>query len=216
MSTATLIIGDSGAGKSTSMQHMNPDEVLLIQVIKKPLPFRSKGWKPASKENPAGSIFITDKVDLIVRAMQKTTKKIIIVDDWNLTMTNEYMRRSTETGYQKFSEIGRDAWNLMMAASALPDDVRVYMLGHTEQNEQGHIKAKTIGKMIDQTCPIESMFTIVLRAAIFNSQHLFYTQSNGQDTCKSPIGLFVEQAIPNDLNAVDRAVCEYYEINQPA
>ena len=216
MSTATLIIGDSGAGKSTSMQHMNPDEVLLIQAIKKPLPFRSNGWKPVTRENPTGAIFVTDNVDTIIKAMQRTTKKIIVVDDWNLTMTNEYMRRSTETGFQKFSDIGRGAWNLMMAASALPDDVRVYMLGHTEQNDQGHTKAKTIGKMIDQTCPIESMFTIVLRAAIFNSQHLFYTQSNGQDTCNSPIGLFAEQAIPNDLASIDAAICEYYDINQPA
>jgi hypothetical protein len=216
MSTPVLIIGDSGAGKSTSMQHFNPADVLLIQVLKKKLPFRSTGWKPATKENPNGSIFVSDNTDTIIKAIQRTTKKIIVIDDWNMTMTNEYMRRSAETGFQKFGDIGRNAWNLMTAAAALPDDVRVYFLGHTEQNEQGHIKAKTIGKMIDQTCPIESLFTIVLRAAVFNSQNLFYTQSNGQDTCKSPIWLFAEQAIPNDLAKVDELICEYYEINQPA
>ncbi len=212
MSIACLVIGESGTGKSTSLRNMNPEEVLLIQAVKKPLPFRSKNWKPVTHENPSGTVFVTDKTDTIIKAMQRTTKKIIVIDDWNLTMTNEYMRRSTENGFQKFSDIGRGAWNLMMTAASLPDDVRVYMLGHTEQNDQGHTKAKTIGKMIDQTCPIESMFTIVLRAAIFNSQYIFCTQNNGQDTCKSPIGLFADQAIQNDLAEIDAAICGYYEI----
>lgn len=216
MSTAVLILGDSGSGKSASMQHLNPAEVLLIQAIKKPLPFPSKNWKPAAKDNSDGAIFVTDQTNTIIKAMQRTHKKIIVIDDWNLTMTNEFMRRSTETGFQKFSDIGRNAWNLMSAASALPDDVRVYMLGHVEQNDQGQTKAKTIGKMIDQTCPVESMFTIVLRASVVNSQHIFHTQSNGQDTCKSPMQLFDTEHIPNDIASIDEKICNYYQINQPA
>ena len=216
MSTATLILGEPGSGKSTSLRNLNPSEVLLIQTIKKPLPFRSKDWTTITSENKNGTVFVTDQVETIIKAMKRTTKKIIVIDDWNLTMTNEYMRRSTETGFQKFSDIGRSAWDLMMAASSLPDDVRVYMLGHTEQNDQSHIKAKTIGKMIDEKCPIESMFTIVLRSALFNSQHIFYTQTNGQDTCKSPLGLFADQSIPNDLAAVDAAIVDYYSLTTEA
>ena len=216
MSIATLILGESGTGKSTSMRNLNPADTLLIQVLAKPLPFKAKGWKLATKDNPTGSIFVTDQTDTIIKAMKKTTKKIIVIDDWNLTMTNEYMRRSTENGFQKFADIGHAAWDLMMTASALPPDVRVYLLGHTELSDQGHTKAKTIGKMIDQTCPVESMFSIVLRSALFNSQYIFYTQNNGQDTCKSPIGLFSDQAIPNDLAAVDAAICDYYELGVPA
>lgn len=216
MSIATLIIGESGTGKSTSLRHLDPAATLLIQVLAKPLPFKSTGWKVATKTNPGGSIFVTDQTDMIIKAMKKTTKKIIVVDDWNLTMTNEYMRRSTETGFQKFGDIGRSAWELMMMAAALPADVRVYLMGHSELSDQGHTKAKTIGKMIDQTCPVESMFTIVLRAALFNSQHIFYTQNNGQDTCKSPIGLFAEQAIPNDLAEVDAAIFGYYDLGVTA
>lgn len=212
MSIATLIIGESGSGKSTSMQNMHPSETLLIQAIKKPLPFRSTGWKVITHDNPNGSIFVTDNTPTIIKAMQRTKKKIIVVDDWNLTMTNEFMRRSAETGFQKFSDIGRSAWDLMTAAASLPDDVRVYLLGHSEQVDGGHIKAKTIGKMIDEKCPVESMFTIVLRAAVINSNHVFNTQSSGQDTCKSPIGLFHDDVIENDLAAVDAAICDYYQL----
>lgn len=216
MSIATLIIGESGSGKSTSMQHLDSADTLLIQAIKKPLPFRSTDWKAISKEQPGGSVYVTDQVPNIIKAMQRTPRKIIVIDDWNLTMTNEFMRRSGETGFQKFSDIGRSAWDLMTAAASLPDDVRVYMLGHSESTDSGHTKAKTIGKMIDEKCPVESMFTIVLRAAVINSVHVFNTQSSGQDTCKSPIGLFADQAIPNDLAAVDAAICEYYQIGVPA
>ena len=95
MSTATLILGEPGSGKSTSLRNLNPSEVLLIQTIKKPLPFRSKDWTTITSENKNGTVFVTDQVETIIKAMKRTTKKIIVIDDWNLTMTNEYMRLST-------------------------------------------------------------------------------------------------------------------------
>lgn len=212
MSIATLILGQPGAGKSTSLRNLNPSETLLIQTIKKPLPFRSSGWSVRSKDNPTGNIFVTDSADMICQILSKTQKKVIVIDDWNLTMTNEYMRRSAETGFQKFAEIGRNAWNIMTAASQLSDDVRVYMLGHTEVNELGQTKAKTIGKMIDQTCPVESMFSIVLRASVVNEQYIFSTKNDGQDTTKTPIDMFKSSHIENDLKTVDESICDYYSI----
>lgn len=212
MSIATLILGQPGSGKSTSIRNLNPSETLLIQTIKKPLPFRSAGWSVRSKDNPSGNIFVTDSADMICQILAKTHKKIIVIDDWNLTMTNEYMKRSSETGFQKFAEIGRNAWNIMTAASQLPDDVRVYLLGHTEVNEFGQTKAKTIGKMIDQTCPVESMFSIVLRASVINDQYIFSTKNDGQDTTKTPIDMFNAYHIENDLFSIDKSICDYYGI----
>lgn len=212
MSIATLIIGESGTGKSASLRNMIPAETLLIQSIKKPLPFRSKEWKYFSKDEPTGNIFVTDDSKKIVELMQKTKRKIIVIDDWNLTMTNQYMRRSDEKGFQKFSDIGRDAWDLLMATSSLEDDKRVYLLGHTEVSETGQTKAKTVGKMIDQTCPVESMFTIVLKTKVANCNYLFQTQNNGQDTCKSPMQLFEHDVIDNDLKLVDDCIKSYYGV----
>lgn len=216
MSIATLILGESGTGKSTSLRNLDPAHTLLIQAIPKPLPFKSKGWKIHNKENPSGNMFVTDSAQQIIALMKKTSRKIIVIDDWNLLMTNEFMRRSTETGYQKFSDIGRSAWNVMTAAASLPEDVRVYMLGHVSTDETGYIRARTIGKLLDDKCPVESMFTIVLRTIVVNGNYLFSTHNNGQDTCKSPISMFADDHIENDLSIVDETIFHYYEIKEAA
>lgn len=211
MSIATLILGQSGTGKSTSLRNLNPDDVLLIQVVKKPLPFRSSAWKPLTKDG--GSIYVTDSPELIIKRMHQTTRSIIIIDDYQYVMANEYMRRSSETGFSKFTEIGRKTWDVFTAASQLDDNKRVYILSHTEENDQGKTKIKTIGKMLDEKITLEGMTTICLQTAIINETHVFLTKNNGQNTVKSPIGLFESEHIDNDLNAVDQAICEYYNLN---
>lgn len=211
MSIATLILGQSGTGKSTSLRNLNPDDVLLIQSIKKPLPFRSKDWKPLTSEG--GSIYVSDNAEQIIKVMNKCTRPIIILDDMQYIMANEYMRRSQETGFAKFTEIGRKTWDIFNAASQLADGKRVYMLSHTEESESGKTKIKTIGKMLDEKITLEGMVTICLQTAIINEQHVFMTQNNGNNTVKSPIGLFESEHIENDLKAVDDAICEYFGIN---
>lgn len=208
MSIATLILGQSGTGKSTSLRNLNPDDVLLIQVVKKPLPFRSAGWKYLSKDG--GSIYVSDDPAVIIKRMQQTTRPIIVIDDYQYVMANEYMRRSNETGFAKFTEIGRKTWDVFTEAAKLSDDKRVYILSHTEEGELGKTKIKTIGKMLDEKITLEGMVTICLQTAVINEQYVFSTKNNGHNTVKSPIGLFDSEHIDNDLNAVDKAICEYY------
>lgn len=221
MSTATMIIGESGTGKSTSLRNLNPEQTLLIQAVRKPLPFRSKDWKPATKENPQGSIFVSDQSAIIVAAMQRTTREIIVLDDFQYVMANEFMRRVTdnETGnsaFAKYNEIARNAWDILTAASSLDDTKRVYLLSHTSTDEFGKTKIKTIGKLLDEKIVMEGLVSIVLRTAVINDQYLFRTRNNGNDTVKSPIGLFDDETIPNDLAAVDAAICEFYGITENA
>lgn len=208
MSIATLILGQSGTGKSTSLRNLNPEDVLLIQVVKKPLPFRSANWKYLSKDG--GSIYVSDNPEIIIKRMQQTTRPIIIIDDYQYVMANEYMRRSAETGFNKFTEIGRKTWDVFTEATKLADDKRIYILSHTEEADSGKTKMKTIGKMLDEKITLEGMVSICLQTAIVNEQHIFMTKNNGQNTVKSPIGLFDSEHIDNDLNAVDKAICEYY------
>ena len=221
MSIATMILGQSGTGKTASLRNLNPDDVLLIQAVKKPLSFKAKNWRPCTNADPKGSILVTDSSPTIVGAMQRTKKQIIVIDDFQYILANEFMRRvlDQETGnaaFAKYNEIARHAWDILMAAGKLDDNVRVYILAHTQQDESGHIKAKTIGKLLDEKITMEGLLTIVLRTAVINGQYVFSTQNNGMDTVKSPMEMFDTEHIPNDLAAVDKAVCEYYGLTATA
>lgn len=217
MSIATMILGQSGTGKTTSLRNLNPDDVLLIQAVKKPLPFRSKTWLPCTKGNPHGSIIVTDCAPTIVGAMQRTAKPIIVIDDFQYILANEFMRRvlDNETGnsaFAKYNEIARNAWDILMTAGKLADNTRVYILAHTQEDDSGRIKAKTIGKLLDEKITIEGLLTIVMRTAVINGQYLFSTQNSGMDTVKTPMDMFADEYIPNDLQTVDLAVQDYYSL----
>lgn len=212
MSTPILVLGESGSGKSAALRNLDPARTLLIQALHKPLPFKNSDWQVFNPESKKGNIFVTDKATDILHLMNNTKRKVIVIDDFQYVMANEFMRRSDERGYDKFTEIGRNAWNILMAAGALAPDVRVYLLTHTDTNDMGRVKVKTIGKMLDEKITVEGMFTVVLRAVVRDKEHLFTTQNNGMDTVKSPIDMFAEEAIPNDLKFVDDSICTYYGI----
>lgn len=216
MSIATLILGSSGSGKSTSLRNLDPAKTLLIQCIKKPLPFRSANWivKPSSKA--PGNVVQTDDPVLIEKLMHTSPHEIVVIDDYQAVMVNELMNRSSEKGYDKFTDIGKHAFNIFRAAGALAQERRVYVLAHTQTDDFGQVRMKTVGKMVDQTLVPEGYFTIVLRTETINGQYLFSTQTNGQDCCKSPIDMFADRHIPNDLAAVDVAISEFYGLTTPA
>jgi hypothetical protein len=216
MSIATLILGNSGTGKSTSLRNLDPSKTLLIQCIKKPLPFRAKGWKTRADLKGEGNVIQTDSPVAIDAILRRSPHEIVVIDDYQAVMVNELMSRSSEKGYEKFTDIGKHAWNLFNAAGSLADHRRVYILAHTQTDDFGAVRMKTVGRMVDQTLVPEGYFTIVLRTEIVNNAYMFSTQTNGQDCCKSPIGMFDERHVENDLAMVDKSICEFYEIKIPA
>lgn len=217
MSIATIILGQSGTGKSASLRNLDPANTLLIQAIKKPLPFKSVEWKNVKE---GGNIFIADNSVHICNAMRKTSRDIIVIDDFQYTMANEFMRRVTDqeagaSAFQKYNEIAKSAWDILNCASSLADHKRVYILSHTQTDDNGNIKIKTIGKLLDEKITIEGMVSIVLRTSLVNGNFLFSTLNSGHDTTKSPIGLFEDELIENDLAIVDAAIYSYYGLTQP-
>jgi len=217
MSYPVLILGESGTGKTTSLRNLNPEHCVLIQSVKKPLPFRSAGWLRYNPETKEGNVFVTDKSDTIVRIINGTSRPIVIIDDFQYIMANEFMRRvldkeSGNAAFAKYNEIARSVWDIINAAAQAGDVKRVYMLSHTQNSEDGNVKIKTIGKLLDEKITIEGMFTIVMRTSVNQGSYLFSTHNSGHDTVKTPLGMFDSDYIDNDLAAVDSAVCEFYEI----
>lgn len=201
MAIIVMIYGQSGTGKSTSLRNFNPEDVCIVNVSGKPLPFRNKH-----------KTFNTDDYMAIDTAIKKAPAKSIVIDDATYLMTNEYMRTAKVTGYQKFTDMALNYFTLIKAAAALPDDRIVYFLGHSEIDVNGNEKFKTIGKMLDEKVTLEGLFTIVLKTVVQDGKYQFATKNSGQDTVKSPMGLFDDALIENDLAAVDAAIRDYYGI----
>lgn len=205
MGVLVYILGRSGTGKSYSLRNFNKEDVGVVNVQGKILPFKGSGsWDVVSTDDSAD----------IVKAIEKLSRKhhAVVVDDFQYVMANEFMRRSTERGYDKFTDIGRHAWDIANTVRDLPADVIVYVLCHTDTDPDGFEKLKTIGKLLDEKICLEGMSTIVLKTAVSDGQYFFLTQNNGHDTVKSPAGMFPAYAIDNDLKYVDEKIRSYYEI----
>lgn len=196
-----MLYGQSGTGKSTSFRNFNTEDVAIVNVSKKPLPFRN-----------TLQVFNSSDYQSISNAISKCSAKSIIIDDATYLMVDAFMRNAKVTGYQKYTDMAYDFNNLIELAKNLPDDKIVYFVGHSDQADDGREHFKTIGKMLDNYVTLEGKFTIVLKTVVKDGEYYFATHNNGQDTVKSPIGMFEDDLIPNDLKAVDTAIREYWNI----
>ena len=201
MAVLVMIYGQSGTGKSTSLRNFTNDEVAVINVSGKPLPFRSKL-----------TTYDTDNYAKISSALGKIERKSIVIDDATYLMVNEFMRTAKVAGYQKYTDMAVNFNSLVAQASQLANDKIVYFLGHSDLKEDGTEHFKTIGKMLDNYVTVEGKFTIVLKTVVQDGKYYFSTHNSGQDTVKSPLGMFEDNYVDNDLKAVDTIIREYYGI----
>lgn len=203
MGIPVLILGASGSGKSTSMRNLNPEEVGIFNVAGKALPFRKK--LPMANNATYGTI---------LKTLSNPKLKKYIVDDSQYLMAFESFDHAAEIGYAKFTNMAVNFYNLIsFVIKKTPRDCIVYFLHHTELADNGMVKAKTLGKMLDNQLTLEGLFSIVLLCQTDGQEHYFITNSDGSNTAKSPMDMF-ESRIDNDLAIVDRAIRDYYELDQ--
>lgn len=206
MAIPVIIYGKSGAGKSRSLKNFKEDEIYLINVLGKPLPFKGT-FKYTTN---------TDNIQTVMAGISKMTTKTAVIDDFGYIMTTLFMRgHGSGDQFKLFNQIGDTVWNFLnfLKGPAVQEDAIVYIIMHEDVNEDGTNKLRTIGKLLDQKVCIEGMATVVLHAIIKGDRHIFETQSNGTGIAKSPEGMFEGPEIENDLKAVDDAIRNYWSLN---
>ena len=202
MGVPVLILGASGSGKSASLRNFAPDKVGVFNVASKPLPFRN--------QLPVVNHATYEK---ITAGLRKNSRKCYVIDDSQYLMTFDGFDRAKEKSYDKFTDFALHFYNLVQTAILeTTDDTIVYFLHHIDRDDSGYIKAKTLGKMLDNQLTLEGMFAIVLLTEVDEKKHCFVTQSNGMNPAKSPMEMFPLE-IDNDLAFVDKTIREYYGFN---
>lgn len=217
MSNTVLVIGQSGSGKSTSLRNLDPKTTFIINVLDKPLPFKAfkKNYQPCTKENKLGNYFSTNDWSHVVKCVEMVNKErpeitTLIIDDWQYILAYEFMRRVSEKGFDKFSELANHGWSTINACLSTRADLTNFILAHSDVDSTGRSKCKTIGKMLDEKITIEGLFTTVLHSRVVDGEYKFQTQYDGEFLAKSPIGMFEDHFIPNDLVSVKDAVENYF------
>lgn len=202
MGIAVLIIGESGSGKTASLRNFQENDVSILNVASKPLPFKNKNkLKMANKAT----------YSMIKGAVSSGRTPSYVIDDAQYLMAFESFDKATETSYSKFSIMAKNFEEMLryIQEDTSPDTI-VYIMQHIDTTDDGKVKAKTLGKMLDQQLCIEGLFSVVLLAQTDGKRHWFVTQSDGTNPCKSPMEMFDDVEIDNDLKMVDTKIREYY------
>lgn len=226
MAEMIALVGESGSGKSTSIRNLDPKETFIISTTGK-----RPGIKGALKKYPAftktadgyvGNFCTTSSVETIAKVLQYINNKrpdikVVVIDDYQYIMGFEAMDKADQKGYEKFTQMAQHAYQVLKSAMNMRDDLYVVVSTHSENTGDRinpFYKIKTLGKMIDSTITLEGLFTYVLFTAIQrddegNPSYKFMTNSDGTTTGKSPMGLFDELYIDNDLKLVIDRIEEY-------
>ena len=202
MASIVMVIGQSGTGKSTSLRNFKKGEASVINVSKKPMPFQCDL-----------AVANVTTYNTIKELLKKTASPAIVIDDCTYLLVNEYMSKADERGFDKYTNMAKNFWELLnFCINELPDEKIVYLLGHTEKGEDGREHFKTVGKMLDNTVVCEGYCTVVLKTVVEDGKYYFATHNNGYDTVKTPMGMFEVDRIDNDLKAVDLRMREYFKL----
>ena len=216
MSNASIIMGESGTGKSTSIRNLDPKETFIVNVLNKPLPFRGykTNYTKLSSDGMTGNLYSSTSYEQVHRILRlindkRLEIKTLIIDDFTYLMTYDFMDRALEKGYDKFTMMAKNANDLLKQLPCLREDLDVFVLNHSEIDSNGKMKIKTIGKMLDEKIVIEGIFTMILQTQLSNEGYSFLTQGDINHIAKSPMGMFETKNIPNDLMFVKQKMAEY-------
>lgn len=223
MAKTILICGRTGTGKTTSIRTLDPKETIILRVINRILPFKYVGMYGKEQKN----LFSTPSYEYVLKVLAWANTqphiKNIVITDGTYIIRQEYFKKVNEKGYDKFTAFASHMQQILKAIQSCRDDMKVFMEYHVESvmTESGAVEYKpsTVGRLLDNQYNILENVDIVLfanpRYEGKDIQYGFITNRcldrNGAEIpAKSPMGMFDEPFIDNDLALVAKKIDEYY------
>ena len=213
MSNVIAVMGESGSGKTTSLRTLDPKHTFIIDADRKGLSW--KGWKGQYNEKYKNYEKTSDanKIRAILHNINDKAEQIttVVIDTINAIMIDDEMKRMREKGYDKWLDLAHSVYTLISESHLYRDNLNVVFIAHsqTERDDSGYnfSRIKTSGKKLDKIV-LESKFSTVLFAKCKDSEYVFETQSKSS-TAKSPLGLFEEDTVPNDMAEIIKKLEEF-------
>lgn len=204
MAKLVLILAKTGTGKSSSLRNFKRGEASAILASGKELPFKTDI-----------QTLVPSSYTEVINGIQSAPTPVVVIDDTNYLMSFSEMEKALETGYQKFTTMAQDMYKVFRSIIRKPTDQIFYVMAHAANTEDGSIRFKTTGKMLDEKIVLEGLTNILLTADVTDDgQFVFRVKTNGTGI-KSPLGMFDTETVPNDLKEVDKAIRKYYGMPDP-
>lgn len=229
MACETLCIyGESGTGKSTSLRNMNPETTFIISTTGKPLPFRA--WKSKYKKftfnkdtkEASGNYYVQSNWEQIIKTLKIINKlmphiKTVVLDDMQYILSYEFVDRATEVGYTKFSELAQHLMEILRYAEQMREDCTMCFLTHSENvgtEIDPKYVIKTVGKLLAEKVTLEGLFTYIFCTKVEEGddgkmQYKLITNNDGKCLAKTPMDMFEDMEIDNDLNKILEVIDKY-------
>lgn len=214
------LMGESGSGKTTSLETLDPKTTFIINGDKKRLPFRKEIREQYAKEKC--NYFVTDDQNMVLYLLKKINEqdnmkhiKVVVIDTINGIMVADEARRRKEKNYDKWADLAWAIYDIIDYSLTMRDDITVILVAHVQldRDDDGYKFAhiKTSGKKLDKI-GIETKLTTVLYSKAVpdgeNTRYVFETRAMNS-TAKTPRGIFADFEIPNDMAKVIEAIEEY-------
>lgn len=222
MAKLVFVVGDSGSGKSTAARNLDPATTVIINSDQKDLPFRQFKKKYNSEnKNYKKTSNAREIKSLLLKINEMPHVKTVVIDTFTRIMTDYVMSGAfrSSNGFQKWGDLAGDIYDLInIINEKVNDNVIVYAYCHPEtiMTEEGRMvkRIATQGKQLEKFTP-ESFSSIVFYTTVKSlpgqpSEFFFRTVNTGKDTCKTPLEMFDEELVPNDLVEINKKINEYY------
>lgn len=200
MAKVVFIISKTGTGKSSSLRNFKRGEAQVVSCSGKELPFKSD--LPMLTPKNYGEVY---------KAIDGATAPVVVIDDANYLMSFEEISRVNEVGYQKFTQMAQNFFNVVKRIIDKPGEQIFYILAHAEDNDEGTIRIKTTGKMLSEKVVLEGLTNILLTNEVKDGEFVFKVKTDGSGV-KSPMDMFESDYISNDLKEVDKTIRGYYDM----